>query len=638
MIRFKRLVRHSVIGAASILLSTLWVSAAWGAVSAVTTPKASTGAGEQLYSQRCAGCHDGPVARAPHKIVFPMLGPEYILGAMNGGIMQAQAAGLPEEQKILLAEHLGDRALSGATQTKISYCPDTTSNSDSSETQITSWGMSLGNSRDIDANTAGLTLSEVPALKVKWAFAYPGATQARSQPIVHQGKIFVGSQDGTIYALDLASGCAHWTFKADTEVRHALSLGFVKNVSSGALFFGDFAGSVYAIDQSNGELIWKTKANDHPDTTITGSPKLYNDVLYVPLSSREWASAANPAYQCCTFRGGVVAINTADGSQKWVSYTVDTPVKSGQVNSMGVPLMAPSGAPVWNSPTIDVERNRLYVGTGENYSSPASLTSDAVLAFDLDDGQRLWSYQSLAKDAWNMACFVGGEQGNCPSENGPDLDIGASTVLHRLGSGKDIVLAGQKSGHVFGLDPEKSWYCALMGCTEGDVLWKIRIGLGGFAGGIHWGMAASGDTLYAAVADRDFGLYPVSEATPGMYSINAEDGHINWYTAVQDRCPEGSKPRCDPGLSAAITSIPGVIFAGGFDGYLMAYDKVDGKVLWEYQTNREFDTISGEVAHGGAIEGDGPVVIDGTLLVNSGYSFGSSLPGNVLLAFSVNGK
>jgi hypothetical protein len=83
MIRIKRLVRHSVLGTASILLSTLWVSAVWGAMSAVTTPQASTDTGALLYSQRCAGCHDGPVARAPHKIVFPMLGPEYVLSAMS---------------------------------------------------------------------------------------------------------------------------------------------------------------------------------------------------------------------------------------------------------------------------------------------------------------------------------------------------------------------------------------------------------------------------------------------------------------------------------------------------------------------------------------------------------------------------
>jgi len=638
MIIGKLSVRLSIVPALFIVLGALLASSVWAAVPAGQSSRGEIGSGEQLYALRCAGCHDEPVARAPHKIVFSMLGPEYILSALNQGVMQAQAAGLSAQQKILLAEHLGERSLIQDKEAKINYCPEVMPDAEVRVTEIGSWGMARGNSRAIDAKTADLNISEVPALKLKWAFAYPGATQARSQPIVKNGKIFVGSQDGTIYALDLDSGCAHWTFKADTEVRHALSFGTVRTVDSGALFFGDFAGSVYAIDQSNGALIWKTKANDHPDTTITGSPKLYNDVLYVPLASREWASAANPSYQCCTFRGGVVAINTADGSEKWVSYTVEKPMPTGESNTMGVAFLAPSGASVWGSPTIDVKRNRLYVGSGGNYSSPASKTSDAVLAFDLDDGHLIWSYQSLAKDAWNMACFVDSEGGNCPSENGPDLDIGAATILHTLASGGDIVLAGQKSGHVFGLDPDKSWYCVFTGCTAGKVLWKRKIGRGGFSGGIHWGMAVSDDTLYAAVSDRDFGLSPVAQGRGGMYSINAKDGHVNWYTPAQDRCPEGTKARCDPGLSAAITSIPGVIFAGSLDGYLMAYDETDGKVIWEYQTNRSFDTVSGELAHGGAIDSDGPVIIDSTVLINSGYSFGSALPGNVLLGFSVDGK
>jgi len=295
---------------------------------------------------------------------------------------------------------------------------------------------------------------------------------------------------------------------------------------------------------------------------------------------------------------------------------------------MGALLQAPSGAPIWNSPTIDVKRNRLYVGTGESYSSPAASTSDAVLAFDLDDGSLLWSYQSLAKDAWNMACFVGGKQGNCPSENGPDLDIGASVILQPLSTGKDLLLVGQKSGHVFALDPDK----------KGKLLWKKKIGIGGFAGGVHWGMTAMGNRLYAAIADSDFGLDAVWKGTPGLYAINATDGHIDWYSPVTDRCRPGTKPVCDQGLSAAITSIPGVVFAGAYDGFIRAFGQDKGEVIWEYQTNRSFDTISGIKAHGGAIEADGPVVIDGVLLVNSGYSFGSRLPGNVLLAFSVEGN
>ena len=599
-------------------------------VSADPVSQASGKVGEILYNQHCAACHDGPVARAPHKIIFSMLGPETILTAINKGIMRAQAEGLTAQQKIDLSEYLGGRAIQSSQKVQPQFCEnlDTINTRSTPASALNGWGFGLGNNRAIDAKTAGLSASDVGLLKLKWAFAYPSATRARSQPIANDGTLFVGSQDGTVYALDLDSGCAYWTFKADTEVRNALSLGSIGSKGSDALFFGDFAGSIYALDRGTGTLLWKVAVNDHPDTTITGSPKLHDNILYVPLSSREWASAANPAYPCCTFRGGVVALHVADGSHKWTAFSIDEPQPTGKKNSMGAVLQAPSGAPIWNSPTIDVKRNRLYVGTGESYSSPAASTSDAVLAFDLDDGSLLWSYQSLAKDAWNMACFVGGKQGNCPSENGPDLDIGASVILQPLSTGKDLLLVGQKSGHVFALDPDK----------KGKLLWKKKIGIGGFAGGVHWGMTAMGNRLYAAIADSDFGLDAVWKGTPGLYAINATDGHVDWYSPVTDRCRPGTKPVCDQGLSAAITSIPGVVFAGAYDGFIRAFGQDKGEVIWEYQTNRSFDTISGMKAHGGAIEADGPVVIDGVLLVNSGYSFGSRLPGNVLLAFSVEGK
>ncbi len=586
--------------------------------------------GEELYNERCADCHDGPVARAPHKIVFPLLGPEHVLASMNDGIMQAQAAGLTQVQKTRLAEYLGERPIQRNTESKLLFCDEKSDGvkQGMSATEIRSWGMSPENTRSISSDIAGLTKSDVGQLELKWAFAYPNAKQARSQPIVSQGEIFVGSHDGTIYSLDLETGCANWTFNADSEVRHALSLGPWEHEKSEALFFGDNAGNVYAIDRLDGELIWKTRPNDHPDTVITGSPKLYGDKLYVPLSSKEWASAANPAYGCCTFRGGVAALNTFDGATQWISYSTDEPAPTGQVNTENVPLMAPSGAPVWNSPTIDAKRNRLYVGTGENYSSPASDTSDAVLAIDLENGELLWHYQTLEKDAWNMACYVGGPGGNCPSENGPDLDIGASVILANLDDGRDIILAGTKGGSVFALDPDQS----------GVLLWENKIGSGGLAGGVHWGMTLLNDSLIAAIADTDFGLDPDYQGFPGLYSIDIDDGKVNWHSPAEDHCPEGSRPMCDHGMSAAITSIPGVIFAGSYDGSFMAYDDSTGAILWKFLTNRSFETISGATASGGSIEGDGPVIIDGTVLINSGYSFGTRMQGNVLLAFSADGN
>lgn len=580
---------------------------------------------EQLYVDNCAACHDGPIPKAPHRILFPMYGPNNILKALTDGAMKVQASTLSADQKLRLAEHLGESKISSKESVPIVRC-DADSQNDAAKTSsgtISSWGVTGSNTRFIDAKTSALNKDDISKLKLKWSFAYPDATRARSQPTVRNGVVYVGSQDGTVYALDLQTGCAIWTYKADAEVRSSV---VISDTQPAKLYFGDFAGNIRSLNARDGSLNWQVKLDDHADVTITGTPKLHNDVLYVPLSSREWATAADSAYSCCTFRGGVVALNTNDGSRRWTSYVSEEPRATGEFNDLGMPRFAPSGAPVWNSPTIDEKRNRLYVGTGENYSSPATLTSDAVIAMDLSTGDIVWSHQATAGDAWNMACFVGGGT-NCPEENGPDFDIGASTVLLDLGEGNDVLLVGQKSGHVFALDPAHS----------GKLLWKKKIGIGGFVGGVHWGMAADKGTLYAPIADTSFGEGMDDQRHPGLHSIDAITGEINWYTRTTNRCVPVDKVGCDPGLSAAVTAIPGAVFAGAFDGYLMAFDRNDGKLLWEYATDREIASISGEIAHGGSIESDGPVVVDGHVLVNSGYSFGGRMPGNLLLVFSVDG-
>jgi polyvinyl alcohol dehydrogenase (cytochrome) len=312
----------------------------------------------------------------------------------------------------------------------------------------------------------------------------------------------------------------------------------------------------------------------------------------------------------------------------WKSHTIqEQPKLTGTKNSAGASMWAPAGAPIWGSLTIDEKRNLVYAGTGQAYTSPAAATSDSIIAFNLDTGGTVWVYQATQGDAWNMSCFIG-QAANCPEEDGPDFDFGAPPVLLTLSSGKDILLAGQKSGFVYALDPDR----------EGALLWKKRIGLGGFAGGVHWGMAADNDTLYAPNADTNFINKWQGERTPGLYALNAENGEQVWFTPAPDVCAEEDKPECDPGLSAAVNAIPGVVFAGGFDGHLRAYDSLTGAIIWDFDTAREFETLSGDIARGGSIESDGPAIAHGHVLVNSGYLFGGRMGGNVLLAFSVDGK
>ncbi len=580
---------------------------------AVQPNKLSTFDPQSEFDSRCAHCHDGSIPKAPHQIKFQLIGRNAIEAAMTKGLMQVHAQGLDVEQIGALADHLGGTV---AATVPVKRC--TTQELPAAIPALAGWSLNERATRFIPAEIAGLSLEDVGSLDVKWVFAYPGATRARSQPVPYGDTLLIGSQSGEVYALSLTEGCAHWSFTADVEVRSAIAV----SDTGDQAYFGDIRGQVYAIDPRNGTPLWRTQAHDHPDVTITGSPRLYQNVLYVPLSSSEWGSAADPGYACCTFRGGVVAIDARSGKKLWTSYAIsEEPKPTGRKNEMGVELYHPAGAPIWNNPTIDAARNQLLVGTGEAYTSPAADTSDSVIAFDLTTGARNWKYQSIAGDAWNMACFIGGGA-NCPEEDGPDLDIGAPPMLVNAG-GKELVIAGQKSGDVFALSADK-----------GELIWRTKVGRGGFAGGVHWGMASSGSTLFVPNADTIFTGRFTGPRKPGLFALSALDGSILWHTPAPDVCAEADKPACDPGLSAAVTAIPGVVFAGAFDGHLRAYDATNGKVLWDFDTNQKFESVSGELAKGGSIEADGPVVYKGHVLVNSGYLFGDRMAGNALIAFA----
>ena len=560
-----------------------------------------------------------------------MLGPRAILTALESGVMQTQGSTLTSTERRGIAEFLGGGALPAARDEKLKLCDAGASafNFDAPP-GLAGWGLTLEGTRFVDPESAGLSARDIPRLRLKWAFAFPGATRARSQPTTGGGALYVGSQDGTLYALDFDSGCVRWTFHAAAEIRVSPTLEPWKRGDRHArprLWFGDFGGNAYALDARNGSLLWKTRVDEHPRLTITGSPRYYAGRLYVPMSSNEWAAAADPSYACCTFRGGVATLDAATGKMIWRSYSIPEPPRpTGQHNSAGAVRNAPAGAPVWNSPTIDVKRRRLYVGTGEAYTSPAAAQSDSVIAFDLDSGRMLWWHQSIQHDAWNMACFIGGGP-NCPLENGPDLDIGAPPILHRSIDGRDVLLVGEKSADVFALDPD-----------DGRLLWRVKYGRGGFAGGVHWGMAATPAQLYAPNADTTFLGTEKGEPKPGLFALDPANGSIRWFAAALDVCPAAKKPACDRGYSPPPTAIAGAVFQPSFDGWLRAYSETDGALLWSYDTTREISTVSGEKAHGGSMESAGAIVSAGRVAVNSGYLFGGRMAGNLLLVFSVDGR
>jgi polyvinyl alcohol dehydrogenase (cytochrome) len=381
---------------------------------------------------------------------------------------------------------------------------------------------------------------------------------------------------------------------------------------------------MHALDAKTGKELWNVKVDDHPNATITGTPTFQDDVLYVPVSSLEVTSAADPKYECCKFRGAVVAIDASTGRIIWKAHTITEEPAPIRITSGGTRVFAPSGAPVWNAPTIDSRRGVLYVGSGENYSSPANDRSDAVLAFDLKDGRLVWSHQMLAGDAWNVACMMKGNA-NCPGENGPDVDVAAGTILTTLSNGREVLLAGQKNGMVYAIDPD----------AQGRLLWKTRVGRGGIQGGVHFGMALEGHRLFVPISDlkdgHDGRHYDMA-GRPGLYALDSSDGRIVWSTPAGDVC--NGRNFCDPGISAAVTAIPGVVLAGHMDGVLRAYDSATGQVIWKYDASADVKTVSGSTAHGGSFGAAGPVVRDGYVVVNAGYGLYFHMPGNVLLVFA----
>lgn len=571
---------------------------------------------ERLYTENCASCHDGGVNGAPTRTALEQRSQAVVLASMNGGIMQAQAAALTPIDRVVLAEYLGKGQ--SATEATGPRC--------AGELAFTGaplwnrWGNSKANTRFQTRENAGLREAEVERLELAWAFAFPGAQRARSQPAVTREALFTGSQSGHVYALDPQTGCIWWSYDAGAEVRNAPLIATGSGGLPEALYFGDVDGVVHAVDPRTGKRRWSKSVRDHPDGTITGSIALHENTLFVPMSSLEVVSAYDDQYACCTFRGGITALDADNGDRKWRWYSVDQPKKAGKT-SANIDIFAPSGAPVWSSPAIDAERGLLYVGTGENYTSPANGNSDAIVALSLVNGRVRWVAQTVAKDAWNAAC--GREpKANCPDEDGPDFDFGAGPILVELPSGKDMILAGQKSGEVFGLDPD----------DNGRVVWRERAGMGGFNGGIHWGMASDGKTLWVPIADTPGNRFTVGPARPGIHAFDAATGRRLWSRIEKPTCDEPGYA-CQTALSAPLTAMPGVIFAGAHNGRVLAYSARDGSVLWMAETNRSFRTVNGAEGKGGSIDNAGVVVAGGMVFVNSGYDKFGEIAGNVLLAY-----
>ncbi len=567
--------------------------------------------GAVLYEAACAQCHDAPAqgSRAPTRDALRDRSPEAIVDALTGGAMRYQGLSLSGSERRSVAEYLTGKPFGGdITSAAAARCATPPRFGNASDGPIwNGWGPTNENTHFQPAAQAGLAADQVPRLTLKWAFGFPDTTSAWAQPTVVGGRLFVGSQNGTVYALDPKSGCVIWTFTAHGGVRASISIG------GGRAYFSDQKGYAYALDAITGKEVWSRKVDDHPLIRLTGSPALHDGRLYVPTSSYEEAGKS-PTYVCCTFRGSIVALDAATGAVVWRTYTIAEAPRLLGKRADGLESWGPAGGAIWSAPTIDVKRGVIYVGVGNTYAGVATVpAANAVAALDLKSGRLLWAKQVAAPDIFG--CRVG--EANCGERPGPDFDFGSSPSLTKLPNGRDVLVIGNKSGVGYAMDPDK----------QGEILWEYRAGKGGALGGIEWGSAVDGEHAYFPVADL------VTPTPGGLHAVTLATGERAWFTPPQPpKC--GRQVRgCNGAQSAAITVIPGVVFSGSMDGAIRAFAARDGSIVWESDTNREFETVNHVKAHGGSMNGPAPVVVGGIVYVNSGYGAFGSRPGNVLLAF-----
>jgi polyvinyl alcohol dehydrogenase (cytochrome) len=577
-------------------------------------------AGEKVYQQKCASCHDNPTGRTPSKAAIAANPPTYIVGALTDGVMQRMAVGLSPHDVASVAAYVSARKDGGLATDGLEapLCTGKPAPFSLAGPVWNGWGNAETQGRFQPA--PGITAADVPRLKLKWAFAYAGSRNG--QATVAGGRVFVTSSSGAVYALNAKTGCAYWRFDVPGGSRSSITIGKLGSRYA-AYLTGWTERTAYALDAETGKPIWKTRVSDQQEVQMTGSPVLHAGVLYVPVSSAEEAIAVDDKYECCKFRGAVAAVDAATGRKLWETFMAPEP-RPFKKNPKGVQMYGPAGAAIWGAPTIDAKRGVLYVTTGDSYTDINVDMAEAVVALDLKTGAVRWVNQLTKGDNYIIGCYGTNPRANCPAPAGPDYDFGVAPVLQTLKTGKQVILVGQKSSQVYALDPD----------AKGKVIWEHRVSQGGPLGGVEFGPASDGETYYVGIAD----IF-VPKPAPGLYAFRIADGELLWSTPSAKLECAWKNPYCTGAISQAISAMPGVVFAGAMNGRFRAYETRTGKVIWDYDTAAApVPTVSGKDAKGGVIDGAGPTIAGGIVYVSSGYQARSGQPGIVLMAFSVDGK
>ena len=463
--------------------------------------------------------------------------------------------------------------------------------------------------------------ANVKGLSPKWVFTTGGDVSAT--PTVDGGAVYFPDWGGNLFAVEKESGRLIWSHKiSDYDGIDGAISRVSPAIDGDQLIIGDILNSkqvhnganVISVDRETGILRWMTQVDTHPAAIITGSPVVFDGVVYIGLSSSEETLALDPAYPCCSFRGSVVALDVKTGAMLWKTF--DMPDNGAQPGGY-------SGGAIWQPPAIDPKRGTLFIGTGNNYTAPADVEAcqnatptancvaaddlfDTALALDLKTGQIKWAKRLQGFDTWTLACHLpAGTNPNCPVPSSPDFDLGGAgpNLL------SNIVGFGQKSGIFWALNPD-----------NGNIVWSTPVGPGASLGGIEWGTATDGQRIYVAIANSDhlpYSLVPSGQQiTWGAWSaLDVATGKILWQTA------DPTVGTIDRG---SVSVANAVLYAGSNSGQMYALDTTTGKILWNF-------------ASGGSVI-DGPSILDGVLYWGSGYREIAGTGNNKVYAFTLAGE
>ena len=585
-------------------------------------------AGQAIYEKACATCHAKPeLTKAPPLDTLRRMGPRAVSYALTNGKMKLQAAALKSGELDKLVSFLAATADVDNSWIAAHRCEKTRQKVDTGAATIGQWGFDPHNHRMLTAAQTGLTTADMGRLQLAWVMAFPQTANMRAQPVVVGNTMYLSIVDsGQLFALDIGgtSPCVQWVYEHDVPLRTALGYHTLPN-GRHVLLFADAANHVMMMDAVTSKPIWSSSVKVTSVSNVTAMPVLYQDKVFVPISSGELNMGAAPDYECCTSHGALVALNATTGKRLWVYHTMPDAGKT-TISRVGTQQYGPSGAPIWTAAAIDEKRGLIYVGTGENTSAPATDTSDAILAIRMDDGSLAWKFQATQNDIFLTGCMNQPDGPNCPPPGSisKDWDFGAGLMLAKKSDGTDLVIGGQKSGVVWALDPD-----------TGRLVWSTKVGGGGALGGVHWGMAFDGQRLFVA---NNMSPGPTAdEVSPGLSALDIDSGRVIWKYLHQPDCSGARRQEIRTcassyGMSAATLLVDGAVVQGANDGYLKVFDAGNGEPVFTFDTARSFDTVNGIKGHGGAIDNAGIVAANGMLFVQSGYGL-MGVPGNLLLAF-----